>query len=91
MTTTQQERTYTAQVTGQAIVDKAEELARGAGARYVVVKDDDGHPVVKMPVIAGVVLGALAPIVTAVAAIAALSCGWTITLERHPDRKVAPS
>ncbi|MBB5801186.1 hypothetical protein F4560_000954 [Saccharothrix ecbatanensis] len=91
MTTKQQERAYTAQVTGQAIVDKAAELAHEAGDRYVVVRDDDGHPVVEVPVIAGVVVGALAPIVTSVAAIAALWCGWTITVERHQDRKGAPS
>lgn len=85
MTTEGQERTYTAQVVGRAIADKAEELAREGGVRYLVVRRGDGRAVVEMPVVAGVVAGVVAPMVRAVAAIAALWCGWTITVERRPD------
>jgi hypothetical protein len=40
-----------------------------------------------MPVIAGVVAGLVAPVVSAVAVIAALSGGWAISIERRHEEK----
>lgn len=87
MTTEEQERTYTAQVVGRAIAGKAGELVHEGGVRYLVARKGDGRAVVEMPVIAGVVAGVVAPMVSAVAAIAALSCGWTIDVERRQDER----
>ncbi|MEV8438726.1 DUF4342 domain-containing protein [Actinosynnema sp. NPDC051121] len=91
MSTGQQERIYTAQVVGRAAVDKAAEVVHDGGARYIVVRKTDGRPAVEVPVIAGVVMVVAAPLVSTAAAVAALSCGWTIRVERRPDERATPS
>ncbi|WNV84845.1 DUF4342 domain-containing protein [Umezawaea sp. Da 62-37] len=53
--------------------------------RTVVLKDHDGYPVVEIPLIACVLAAAVAPVPTAIGALAALANDWSIGVEHeHP-------
>lgn len=69
-------------VTGEALVEKVKELIREGNVRRIIVKNDEGHTVMEVPVTVGVVGAIVAPVLTAIAAIAALAAEWTIEVER---------
>lgn len=75
----------TATVTGEVLVTKVRQLLHEGTVRRIVVKNDDGHTVMEIPVTAGVVALVALPIVTAVGAIAALANDWTIQVYRQAD------
>lgn len=70
-------------VKGEALVDKVKELIHEGNVRRIIVKNDEGHTVMEVPVTVGVVGAIVAPVVTAIAAIAALAAEWTIEIERR--------
>ncbi len=81
MTVQQEEKAGTRERTrlrGQAFVAKVRELIHEGNVRRVVIKEEHGNTVMEIPVTAGVVAAVVAPIVTAVGAIAALANEWTI-------------
>ncbi|OJY51788.1 MAG: hypothetical protein BGP03_03610 [Pseudonocardia sp. 73-21] len=67
---------------GDALVARIRELIHESTVRRIVVKNDEGHTVLEIPVAAGVVAAVAAPIVTAVSAIAALANDWKIEVYR---------
>jgi Domain of unknown function (DUF4342) len=67
---------------GQAFVDKVKELIHEGNVRRVVIKNDEGRTIIEIPVTAGVVVAVVAPVLTAIGAIAALASEWTIEVER---------
>ncbi|AZI57936.1 DUF4342 domain-containing protein [Nakamurella antarctica] len=69
-------------LTGQALGDKVKELLHEGNVRRIVVKDEDGHTVMEIPVTAGVVAAVGLPIITAVGALAALANDWKIEVHR---------
>jgi uncharacterized protein DUF4342 len=73
----------TMRLRGQALVDKVKELIHEGNVRRIIVKNDDGHAILELPLTAGVVTAVVAPIVAAVGAIAALANEWTIEVEHH--------
>jgi hypothetical protein len=85
--TDQLETGTTTRLRGEALVEKVRELLHEGTVRRVVIKNDKGHTVMEIPVTAGVVAAIAAPVVTAVAAIAALASEWTIQIERHEPPK----
>jgi hypothetical protein len=66
----------------EALTDKIRQLVHEGNTRRVVVRNGDGEPVLDIPVTAGVVAAVAAPVVTAVAAFAALAGPWSIGVER---------
>lgn len=72
-----------ARLRGQAFVDKVRELIHEGNVRRIVIKNDGGHTVMEIPVTAGLVAAVVAPVVTAVGAIAALANEWSIEVEHH--------
>lgn len=48
------------------------------------MKNDQGHTVMEIPVTAGVLVAVVAPVLTAVAAVAALAGNWEIEIYRVP-------
>ncbi|MFI9811855.1 DUF4342 domain-containing protein [Saccharothrix variisporea] len=70
-------------VRGEALVAKVKELLHEGTVRRLVIKDAKGHTVMEIPVTAGVVAAIVAPVVTAVAAVAALAGDWTIEVEHR--------
>lgn len=69
-------------IQGGALAAKVRELLHEGNVRRVVVKNDQGHTVMEIPVTAGVIAAVALPIVTAVGALAALANDWTIEVER---------
>lgn len=67
---------------GDALVARIKELIHEGTVRRIVVKNDEGHTVLEIPVAAGVIAAVAAPIVTAVSAIAALANDWKIEVYR---------
>jgi hypothetical protein len=78
----------TVRLKGQAFVDKVKELVHEGNVRRIVIKNDAGHTVMEIPVTAGVVAAVVAPVVTAVGAIAALAKEWSIEVE-HGEEPLA--
>lgn len=74
-----------AKLRGEALVAKVRELIHEGSVRRIVVKNDDGHTVMEIPVLGGVIAAVAAPIVIAVGAIAALANSWTVEVHRVPS------
>ena len=66
----------------KALTAKIEQLIREGNVRRVVVRDKTGRKVLDLPVNAGVVVLALAPMITAAAGALALAGGWQVEGER---------
>lgn len=73
----------TAKMTGEVLVAKVKDLLHEGTVRRIVVKNDEGHTVMEIPLTAGVVAVVALPIVTAIGAIAALANDWTIHVYRQ--------
>ncbi|WP_077007263.1 DUF4342 domain-containing protein [Saccharothrix sp. ALI-22-I] len=69
----------------EALTDKIKQLVHEGNTRRVVVRNGKGEPVLDIPVTAGVVAAVAAPMVTAVAAFAALAGPWSLNVERTED------
>lgn len=81
---TKSERREAIRLKGQAFVDKVKELIHEGNVRRIVIKNDEGHTVMEIPVTAGVVAAIVAPVLAAIGAIAALANEWSIEVE-HPE------
>ncbi|MFI7416510.1 DUF4342 domain-containing protein [Nonomuraea sp. NPDC049684] len=79
MTVTREE----VKVHGDELADKVKSLIHEGNVQRVVVRDSHGHTVMEVPVTVGVVALIAAPVVTAVAAMAAAAAEWSIQVERH--------
>ena len=78
-------------VPGPNLVAKAKELIREGNVRRLIVKNEQGHSVVELPLTAGVVGALLAPAWAALGAIAALAAHYTLVVERRtPPAPPAP-
>lgn len=74
----------TARVRGEALTAKVKELLHEGNVRRITVRNEDGHIVIEIPVTAGLVAAVAAPVLVAVAAIAALANSWVIEIDRAP-------
>jgi repressor of nif and glnA expression len=70
-------------VTSEGLVDKVKELIHEGNVRRIIVKGEDGHTVLEIPVTVGVVGAIMAPALTGIAALGALAAEWTIEIERR--------
>jgi hypothetical protein len=75
----------TIRLKGQAFADKVKELIHEGNVRRIVIKNESDHTVMEIPVTAGVVAAVIAPVVTAVGAIAALANEWSIEVEHREE------
>ena len=73
-------------VEADALAGKVKELIHEGNVRRIIIKDDQGHTVMEIPVTFGVVGAIAAPVVAAIGAIAALAARWTIEVERREPR-----
>ncbi len=71
------------QVPGANLVAKAKEIIHEGNVRRIIVKNDQGHTVIEVPLTAGVVGAVLAPALAALGAIAALAGHYTLVVERR--------
>jgi hypothetical protein len=70
-------------VPGENLVARAKELIREGNVRRLIVKNEQGHTVVEVPLTAGVVGALLVPVWAALGAIAALAAHYTLVVERR--------
>lgn len=72
-------------VEGGAILDKIKELIHEGNIRKIIIKNEEGHTLIEIPLTLGVVGAALVPVLAAVGAIAALVAKLTIVVEKTED------
>ena len=88
-------RTEEVKLRGDTLVTRLKELFHEGNIRRVTIKNEEGHPLIEVPLTVGVVGALLLPVWAAVGAIAALAANLTIVVERTdvapPDKPDAPS
>ncbi|MGD0868391.1 MAG: DUF4342 domain-containing protein [Bryobacteraceae bacterium] len=70
-------------VAGQDLVDKVGELIHEGNVRRLIIKDEQGHTLVEVPVTVATVGVIVAPILAVAGALAAAVGVCTIVVERH--------
>lgn len=74
---------------GDDLTKKVRELIQQGNARRIVIKNDEGHTLIEIPLTVGVVGGtigvALFPVVAAVGAIGAMVARLTLVVEKKED------
>jgi hypothetical protein len=92
MPTTMEEPVHTEehQVSGERLLARIKELVHEGNARRVIIKNDDGHALLEIPLSVGVVGAVLLPVWVAVGAIAALAADYTLVVERTDDAPAKP-
>ncbi len=75
-------RTEEFKLSGGEILDKIKELLHEGNIRRIILKDEKGKTFLEIPLTAGIVVAAFAPIIAAVGAIAALVTKMTIVVEK---------
>ena len=70
------------QVLGRDLVDKVRELIHEGNVQRIVVKDEDGHTFLEIPVAVAAVGAIVAPLLAAIGAISALVAKFTIVVVR---------
>jgi hypothetical protein len=79
-------------VPGEQLLARALDLVREGNVRRLIVKNDQGHTVVELPLTMGVVGALLAPAAAAIGAIAAVAGHYTLVVERRtPAGPAAPT
>jgi len=76
-------RTETHRVDGSELVARIKEIVREGNARKVIVKGEDGHTVMEIPLTMGVAGAVLMPLWVALGAISALAMKYTIVVEKR--------
>jgi len=72
-------------VRGEAMSAKVKELLHEGSVRRITVKNREGRTIMEIPVAAGVVVAVVAPVLTAVSALAAMASDWEIEVHRTHD------
>lgn len=67
------------------LVQKVKELIHEGNVRRIVIKNDQDHTVMEIPVTLGIVGVIAAPVLAAVGAVGALAGKWTIEVEKRED------
>jgi hypothetical protein len=80
--TEEKTRTEEFSVSGDMLLSKVKELVHGGNVRRVVIKNEEGKPLVDIPLTWGVVGAIVAPQLAAVGAIAAFVTHCTIVVEK---------
>lgn len=71
-------------VSGERLVERVRELIKEGNARRIIVKNDEGHTLIEIPLTMGVVGAVLMPVWVALGAIAALATSYTLVVEKRP-------
>ena len=59
------------------------ELIRQGNVRRIIIKDDDGHTILEIPLTLGLVGAVLLPSLVALGAIAALAANYTVVVQKE--------
>jgi len=76
-------QTETHKVTGEKLVEKVKELVKEGNARRIIVKNEQGHTLLEIPLTMGVVGALFLPVLVALGSIAALASHYTLVVEKR--------
>ena len=74
------------QFSGDSLLAKVKEIIRQGNVRRLIIKNEEGRPLVDIPLTIGVVGTLLAPQLAAIGAIAALVLRGTIVIEKESEQ-----
>jgi Domain of unknown function (DUF4342) len=79
-------------VFGHELVDKVKALVHEGNVRRIIIKDEQGHTFVEIPVTVAAVGFVFAPVLAAVGAIAAMAAKFRVVVERtgEPESPAPP-
>jgi len=80
--TEQRTRTEEFQVNGDQLIEKIKEIVHGGNIRRIKIANEDGKPLIDIPLTLGVVGVILVPQLAAIGAVAAIVTKCTITVEK---------
>ncbi len=69
-------------IDGQELLGKVKELVAEGNVRRIIIKNEEGHTLIEVPLTIGVIGAILLPVWAAIGAIAALATHCTIVVER---------
>lgn len=72
-------------VLGKDLAEKVKALIHEGNVRRIIIKDEHGHTFVEIPVTVAAVGALFAPILAAVAALAAMAAKFTVVVEKARD------
>ncbi|HOD32151.1 MAG: hypothetical protein BWY56_02455 [Acidobacteria bacterium ADurb.Bin340] len=75
-------RTEEFKLDGGQVLDKVKALIREGNIRRIVLKNDEGHTLMEVPLTVGLIGAALLPVLAAVGALAAVATRMTLVVER---------
>jgi hypothetical protein len=80
-------------ISADQLLARAKDLIHQGNVRRLIVKNDQGHTVIEIPLTMGVVGAVLSPAWAAIAGIAALAGHYTLVVERRtpPDGATPPA
>ena len=82
-------------VRGKDLVDKVKSLVHEGNVRRIILKDENGHTYLEIPLTIAAVGVLAAPLVAALGAIAALVANFTLVVERvreeEPEKPAPPN
>ena len=77
-------------VLGNDLAEKVKALIHEGNVRRIIIKDEHGHTFVEIPVTVAAVGALFAPILAAVAGLAAMAAKFTVVVEKSRDADVPP-
>jgi hypothetical protein len=75
-------RTEEHKVPGEKLLSRIKELVHEGNVRRVIIKNDNGHTLLEIPLTLGVVGVALMPVWIAIGAMAAYAANYSIVVEK---------
>jgi hypothetical protein len=78
-------RTEQFRVSGDELLAKVRELVHEGNVRRIIIRNDQGHTLVELPLTVGVIGAALLPVLAAVGAIAAIATDCELVVERRTE------
>jgi hypothetical protein len=73
-------------VLGKDLVDRVKALIHEGNVRRIIIRDEQGHTFVEIPVTVAAVGAVFAPVLAAVGAISALVAKFTIVVVRNEEK-----
>ena len=80
---TEKEKVTGEKVTGERLLSRIKELIHEGNVRRIIIKNEEGHTFLEIPLSVGVVGALLLPVWVAVGAVAALANDYTLDVERN--------
>ena len=77
-------------VLGNELVDKVKALIHEGNVRRIIIKNEQGHTFVEIPVTVAAVGAVFAPVLAAVGALAAMAAKFTIVVEKARRSRKSP-